>query len=66
MLVLRGDAGIGKTVLLEWAAGQAPDMQSARVAGIQAEMGMGFARSHQLLVPFLGGLDGCPGRSDRH
>jgi DNA-binding CsgD family transcriptional regulator len=61
VLVLRGDAGIGKTVLLEWAAGQAHDMQLARVAGIQAEMGMGFAGLHQLLVPFLGGLDGLPG-----
>jgi DNA-binding CsgD family transcriptional regulator len=61
VLVLRGDAGMGKTVLLEWAAGQAQDMQLARVAGIQAEMGMGFAGLHQLLVSFLGGLDGLPG-----
>ena len=60
VLVLRGDAGIGKTVLLEWAAAQAHDMQLARVTGIQAEMGMGFAGLHQLLVPFLGGLDGLP------
>src|SRR6516225_10830678 len=62
VLVLRGDAGIGKTVLLEWAAGQAHDVQLAWVAGIQAEMGMGFAGLHQLLVPFLGGLDGLHGR----
>ena len=61
VLVLRGDAGIGKTVLLEWAAGQAHDMQLARVAGIQAEMGMGLAGLHQLLVPFLSELDGLPG-----
>ena len=61
VLVLRGDAGIGKSALLEWAAGQAHDMQLARVAGIQAEMGMGFAGLHQLLVTFLGGLDGLPG-----
>ena len=54
-------SGLGKTVLLEWAAGQAVDMQLARVAGIQAEMGLGFAGLHQLLVPFLGGLDGLPG-----
>jgi DNA-binding CsgD family transcriptional regulator len=60
VLVLRGDAGIGKTVLLEWAAGQAHDMQLARVAGIQAEMGMGFAGLHQLLIPFLSRLDGLP------
>ncbi|HUK68133.1 MAG TPA: LuxR C-terminal-related transcriptional regulator [Streptosporangiaceae bacterium] len=61
VLVLQGDPGIGKTVLLEWAAGQACDMQVARVAGVQAEMGMGFAGLHQVLVPFLGGLDGLPG-----
>jgi DNA-binding CsgD family transcriptional regulator len=61
VLVLRGEAGIGKTVLLEWAAEQACDMQLARVAGVQAEMGMGFAGLHQLLVPFLDGLDGLPG-----
>jgi DNA-binding CsgD family transcriptional regulator len=61
VLVLRGEAGIGKTVLLEWAAGRAEDMQLAWVAGIQAEMGMGFAGLHQLLVPFLGGLEQLPG-----
>ena len=61
VLVLLGDAGIGKTVLLEWAAGQAHDMQLARVAGVQAEMGMGFAGLHQLLAPLLGGLEQLPG-----
>ena len=61
VVVLRGEAGVGKTALLDWAAGQAGDMQVARVAGVQAEMGMGFAGLHQLLIPFLGGLDGLPG-----
>jgi DNA-binding CsgD family transcriptional regulator len=61
VVVLRGEAGVGKTELLDWAAGQADDMQVARVAGVQAEMGMGFAGLHQLLTPFLGGLDGLPG-----
>jgi DNA-binding CsgD family transcriptional regulator len=61
VLVLRGEAGIGKTALLEWAAGQAGAMQVARVTGVQTEMGMGFAGLHQLLAPFLGGLDGLPG-----
>src|SRR5262249_8740657 len=60
VLVLRGEAGIGKTALLEWASGQAADMQLARVAGVQAETGMGFAGLHQLLVPFMGGLDELP------
>jgi len=61
VLVLRGEAGVGKTALLDWAAGQAGDMQVARVAGAEAEMDMGFAGLHQLLVPFLGGLEGLPG-----
>src|SRR5262249_59770415 len=61
VLVLRGEAGIGKTALLECAAGGAGDMQLARVAGVQAEMGMGFAGLHQVLVPFLGGLEQLPG-----
>src|SRR6266699_7352273 len=60
LLVLRGEAGVGKTALLDWAAGQAGDMQVARVAGAEAEMDMGFAGLHQLLVPFLGGLEGLP------
>jgi hypothetical protein len=60
VLVLRGEAGIGKTALLEWAAGGAGEMRLARVAGVQAEMGMGFAGLHQLLVPFLGGLGELP------
>ena len=60
VLVLRGEAGVGKTSLLDWAAGQAGDMQVARVAGAEAEMDMGFAGLHQLLVPFLGGLEGLP------
>ena len=60
VLVVRGDPGIGKTVLLDWAAGRAQDMQLARVAGVQAEMRMGFAGLHQLLLPFLGGLPKLP------
>jgi DNA-binding CsgD family transcriptional regulator len=60
VLVLRGEAGVGKTALLDWAAEQAGDMQVTRVAGAEAEMDMGFAGLHQLLVPFLAGLDGLP------
>jgi hypothetical protein len=35
-------------------------MQVARVAGVESEMNMGFAGLHQLLVPFLGGLEALP------
>jgi hypothetical protein len=60
VLVLRGQAGMGKTALLDWAAGQAEDMQVARVTGVESEMDLGFAAVHQLLVPFLGGLERLP------
>jgi len=60
VLVLRGEAGIGKTALLDWATGQASDVQVARVAGVEPEMDLAFAGLHLLLVPFLGGLERLP------
>ncbi len=60
VLVLRGEAGIGKTALLDHAAGQAPDMQVAWVTGVESEMDLGFAGLHQVLVPFLSGLERLP------
>jgi DNA-binding CsgD family transcriptional regulator len=60
-LVVHGEPGAGKTALLDWAASQADGMRVAQVAGVQAEKGMEFAGLHQLLIPFLGGLDGLPG-----
>jgi DNA-binding CsgD family transcriptional regulator len=60
VLVLRGEVGTGKTALLDWAAGAASDMRVARVAGVESEMDLGFAGLHQLLAPFLDGLDRLP------
>jgi DNA-binding CsgD family transcriptional regulator len=60
VLVLPGEVGVGKTALLDWAAGMAGDMQVTRVAGVESEMDLGFAGLHQLLVPLLGGLDRLP------
>ena len=62
VLVLRGEAGIGKTVLLEHAVRTAPDVRVARVTGVESEMHLGFAGLHQLLVPFLEGLGNLPTR----
>ena len=61
VLVLRGEAGIGKTALLEWASRQAGGMRLARVAGVESEMDLGFAGLLQLLIPFLDGLPRAAG-----
>jgi DNA-binding CsgD family transcriptional regulator len=60
VLVLRGEVGIGKTALLDWAAESAVDMRVARVAAVESEMELGFAGLHQLLIPFLDGLERLP------
>jgi DNA-binding CsgD family transcriptional regulator len=59
--VLRGEAGVGKTALLEYVAERASDCRIARVAGVESEMELAFAGLHQLCAPMLDGLDGLPG-----
>ena len=59
-LVLRGEPGIGKTVLLDHAVASAPDMQVARVIGVESEMELGFAALHQLVLPFAPAFDRLP------
>ena len=54
VLVLRGEAGVGKTALLQQATRAAGDMRIVRVTAVQSEMELSFAALHQLLVPFLG------------
>jgi DNA-binding CsgD family transcriptional regulator len=60
VLVLRGDAGIGKTALLDYAIGSSPDMRVLRAVGVEAEMELPFAALHQLCKPLLDRLDGLP------
>jgi hypothetical protein len=59
-LVVRGEAGVGKTALLERAVTSGSDLSLARVVGVESEIGLGFAALHQLLTPFLGRVDGLP------
>jgi DNA-binding CsgD family transcriptional regulator len=60
-LVLRGEAGIGKTALLGYAAETAQDFQLARAEGIESEMELPFAALHQLCGRMLSRLSGLPG-----
>jgi AAA ATPase domain len=60
-LVVRGEAGVGKSALLEYVAGAPADMQVARAAGVESEMELAFASVHQLCAPLLGRLEGLPG-----
>jgi len=64
-LVLRGEAGIGKTALLRYAARQGSGFRIAEIAGVEAEMELPFASAHQLCAPMLGQLDALP-QPQRH
>src|SRR6188472_4225721 len=59
-LVLRGEAGIGKTALLDYLAGSASDLVVVRAVGVQSEMELAYASLHQLCGPLLDRLDGLP------
>jgi DNA-binding CsgD family transcriptional regulator len=59
-LVLRGDAGIGKSTLLEQAIDSAPDLQILRLVAVESETALGFAAVHQLLRPLLPAVERLP------
>jgi DNA-binding CsgD family transcriptional regulator len=59
-LVLRGEAGVGKSALLEYVTGVATDMRVARVAGMESEMELAFASLHLLCAPLLDRLEQLP------
>ena len=62
VLVVRGDPGVGKTVLLEYLAEQASGWgcRVARAVGVQSEMELAFAGLHQLCAPMLGRVERLP------
>jgi DNA-binding CsgD family transcriptional regulator len=59
-LVVHGEAGVGKTALLEYLAGQVPGCRVARAVGVQSEMELAFAGLHQLCAPMLQRLETLP------
>jgi DNA-binding CsgD family transcriptional regulator len=61
VLVVRGEAGVGKTALLDYVAEEASGCRIARIGGVESEMELAFAGLHQLCAPMLDGLNGLPG-----
>jgi DNA-binding CsgD family transcriptional regulator len=61
VLVLRGEAGAGKTALLDYLQEQASGCRITRAAGAESEMDLPFAALHQLCAPFLDRLGFLPG-----
>src|SRR5690348_14591066 len=59
-LVLEGEAGVGKTALLDYVIGSASDLRVLRAVGVESEMELAFAALHQLCAPVLDGLDRLP------
>jgi DNA-binding CsgD family transcriptional regulator len=60
VLVMRGEPGVGKTALLDWAVESAAGLRVARVAGVESEMELAFAALQQLCAPMLDKLADLP------
>jgi DNA-binding CsgD family transcriptional regulator len=61
VLVVHGEAGVGKTALLQYLADRASRCRVLRVVGVQSEMELVFAGLHQLCAPLLDRLGVLPG-----
>jgi DNA-binding CsgD family transcriptional regulator len=59
-LVIRGEAGIGKTALLEHLIASASDVTVMRAVGVESEMELAYAGLHQLCGPMLDQLPSLP------
>src|SRR5690348_10992746 len=60
-LVLWGEAGVGKTVLLDRLAHRGRDCRVVRLLGVQSEMELAFAGLHQVCLPFADHIERLPG-----
>ena len=59
-LVLRGEAGIGKTALLEYLIASAPELSVVRAVGVESEMELAYSGLHQLCGTMLDQLERVP------
>ncbi|WP_206670946.1 LuxR family transcriptional regulator [Streptomyces sp. CB01881] len=60
VLLLHGEAGIGKTALLDYAAERADGVRVLRVEGIESEMELAYGGLHQLFLPVMELVDALP------
>jgi DNA-binding CsgD family transcriptional regulator len=60
VLVLRGEAGIGKTLLLDHLSGSSEGCRIVRAGGVESEMELAYAGLQSLCAPMLGGLEHLP------
>jgi DNA-binding CsgD family transcriptional regulator len=60
VLVVCGEAGVGKTALVESAIGSASGFRVMRAVGVESEMELAFAALQQLCAPMLDRLDRLP------
>src|SRR3954452_15614218 len=61
VLVLRGEAGVGKTALLEHLSAAAEGCRIVRAAGVESEIELAFAGLHALCASMFGRLTHLPG-----
>jgi DNA-binding CsgD family transcriptional regulator len=59
-VVVQGEAGIGKTALLDYLVGSASDVTVLQTVGVESEMELAYASLHQLCGPMLDRLPGLP------
>ena len=60
VVVVRGEAGAGKSALLAYVAARTDGWQVATAAGVESEMELAYSGLHQLCVPMLECLDRLP------
>ena len=61
VLVVRGEAGVGKTALLTYLSELAEGFRCVQVSGVESDMELAFAGLHQFCAPLLDHLDDLPG-----
>jgi DNA-binding CsgD family transcriptional regulator len=59
-LVIRGEAGIGKTALVEYAAHSAADCRVIRIVGVESELGLPFGALEALCAPLMSEVETLP------